>query len=516
MTLARIKVKNPVGINASVSPSDLPLEKWSSGINIRFKNGKVIKALGHEPIFPAPVPIYSMLPYLSQNTPFWFLGAAASIFRTEGKTAVNVSRLSGGPYNASKTNPWYGGSLSQVAVWNNGVDVPQIMYPNSSNFQDLPNWPALTRAKIVRPFKNYLIALNITKNSVNFPSLVKWSSPADPGEVPFTWDPADPKNDAGENPLADTQGAIIDGIKLRDSFIIYKEDSVYSMRYIGGLFVWQFQKLFDDVGMMAPNCAAEFDGKHFVIGQGDVYVHNGVQKSSVIDGQMREYLFTNMKADLIRRTFVIPDYNNTEMWICYCSTALPYGSDYCDRAVIYNWKEDTWTIRDLPKVFSGAVGIVDPKTSDAWNDDPATWEKDNTAWYEGSYDQLKTKILLSSINNSKIYLVGDTATFDGQPFNCMIERTGIYLGDDRMMKTVSALIPHMTGRAIAKIYIGHSTLQDGPYTWKGPFDFGLGVQYKLDCKSVGRYVGVRFEIESPGSWSMNGYTLEMAKPAGMR
>ncbi len=90
------------------------------------------------------------------------------------------------------------------------------------------------------------------------------------------------------------------------------------------------------------------------------------------------------------------------------------------------------------------------------------------------------------------------------------------MGDDRMMKTLSALIPHMTGRAIAKIYIGHSTLQDGPYTWKGPFDFGLGVQYKLDCKSVGRYVGVRFEIESPGTWAMNGYTLEMAKPAGMR
>ncbi len=24
------------------------------------------------------------------------------------------------------------------------------------------------------------------------------------------------------------------------------------MRYIGGLYVWQFQQLFDDVGMMAP------------------------------------------------------------------------------------------------------------------------------------------------------------------------------------------------------------------------------------------------------------------------
>ncbi len=155
-------------------------EKWSNGLNVRFKNGKVIKALGHEPIFPAPTPIFSLLPYLAQNTPFWFLGAAQSIYRTEGTTALNVSRLSGGVYHADKDHAWNGGSLSQVAVWNNGIDNPQIMYPNASNFQDLPNWPTLTQAKIIRPFKNYLIALNVTKNSVNFPSLVKWSSPADP------------------------------------------------------------------------------------------------------------------------------------------------------------------------------------------------------------------------------------------------------------------------------------------------------------------------------------------------
>ncbi len=145
-----------------------------------------------------------------------------------------------------------------------------------------------------------------------------------------------------------------------------------------------------------------------MIGQGDVYVHNGIQKSSVIDGQMREYLFTTMQAELIKRTFVVPDYNNTEMWICYCSTNLPSGADYCDRAVIYNWKENNWTIRDLPKVFSGGVGIVDPKISDAWDADSQSWEEDNTAWGEGSYNPSKTKILLSSIDNSKVYLVGDT------------------------------------------------------------------------------------------------------------
>lgn len=510
MSLARVEVKNPVGINTSVVSGDLPLAVWSDGNNVSFKNGQVTKALGYVPVIDYPEPVLGLLPYLQFSVPFWFLGTSDVIYRTEGGTPVPV----GGPYNADEDNPWNGGILHQVAIMNNGIDLPQAYRPSDGFFQNLPNWPSNSRCKIMRPFKNYLVALNISKSSVDFPTVVKWSSPADPGQVPFTWDETDPTNDAGETSLADTSGAIVDGAKLRDYFIIYKEDSVYLMRYIGGVFVFAFQQLFNDIGIMATNCVAEFDGSHFVVGIGDVYVHNGVQKRSVIDGVNRERLFKSIRSDKIDKTFVVPDYNRTEMWICYCS----YDSDsnYCDKAMIWNWVENTWTFRDLPEVFCSAVGILDPQIPDDWDSDATAWNSDLDPWGSATYNPAKTTILMSSPGREKLYSFGNASTFDGETFTSYLMRTGVYLDDNRMMKSLHAVIPHAYGNGEASVYIGTSKTQNGAIDWRGPYTFNLEDQYKVDVKKVGRYLSVRFEFPSTSNWTFNGYTVEVTPTAGMR
>lgn len=43
------------------------------------------------------------------------------------------------------------------------------------NLATLPGWGATDVAAVVRPYKNFLIALNITKGAVNYPHMVKWS-----------------------------------------------------------------------------------------------------------------------------------------------------------------------------------------------------------------------------------------------------------------------------------------------------------------------------------------------------
>lgn len=517
--LDRQEIKNPVGILTDPNPSDLPLEAWSEGRNIRFKDGKASKAQGHTRVFgemPVGNPQY-LMPFLSDSVPFWFVGYDDKVYRTEGNTWLDVSRATGGTYLADTTYRWNGGFLSGVAIMNNGRDVPQVASPSLGiNFQNLPNWPVGLQAKILRPFKNYLVALNVTKTSVNMPTVVKWSSPADPGEVPFTWDETDPRNDAGETALADTAGAIVDGKKLRDQFIIYKEDSVYTMRYTGGVYVFQFQQLFDDVGMLAPNCAAEFDGKHFVIGQGDVYVHNGVQKHSVIDGKMKNYLFDSIQAGGVESVFVIPDYSSTEMWVCFQATADAVSGVYSDRAMVWNWAENTWTIRDLPKIFHGTYGIVDPRTPDNWDADPDSWDTDTTVWGSSTYNPAKTKLLLLSRDDKKVFVVGETSLFDTAPFKCVLIRTDLYGGDDLHIKNINSITPHVRGTGSCKVFVGSSMIQDSPVRWQGPYEFSIGKDYKVDCRVSGRYVGVRFEFESVGSWELNGYTIETANMGGKR
>lgn len=519
LDLDRQEIKNPVGILTDPNPSDLPANSWSGGRNVRFKNGKASKAQGHEAVFgnlPDDKSPQYALPFLSDNTPYWFICSNESIFRTEGSVYLDVTRTSG-PYTADSSFKWNGGFLSGVAVLNNGKDKPQTISANSGlNFEDLDNWPDTLRAKVVRPYKNYLVALNITKSSVNMPTVVKWSSPADPGGVPFTWDETDPTNDAGENPLADTAGAIVDGKKLRDQFIIYKEDSVYTMRYVGGVYVFQFQQLFDDVGMLAPNCVAEFDGKHFVIGQGDVYVHNGVQKSSVIDGKMKNYLFNAIRNSETKATFVVPDYSSSEMWICFQSSGEASSSGFADRAAIWNWQENTWTLRDLPNISYATYGVVDPRAPDDWNSDPLAWDTDSSVWGSSTYNPAKNKLLLVSAVNKETYVVGEVSLFDGNPFKCTLVRTDLYGGDDLHIKNVHSITPHIRGDGNVSVFVGSSNIQDSPVRWQGPYHFAIGKDYKIDCRISGRYVGVRFEFESQGNWELNGYTIETTKSGGKR
>lgn len=518
MDLQRVEIRNITGIMTDPNPSDLPANKWSFGSNVKFRHGKAETVDGYSAVFePAPTTLLHIMPYLFDNTPYWFGASATNIYRTTGSGAwQDMSRIAF-PYSASRTNNWNGGFLAGVAILNNGTNAPQALLPNANNFIDLPNFPSATYlAKIIRPYKNYLIALNITKDSVQQNTTVKWSGPADPGEVPSTWDPTDPTNDAGEYPLADTPGALVDGKKLRDAFIIYKEDSVYSMRYIGGTFVWQFQQLFDDVGMLSPNCVAEFDGKHFVIGRGDVYVHNGVSKQSVIDGAVKDFLFNSVSDSNIASTFVIPDYNNTEMIIAFSQSTGAIASGYCDKAVVWNWSSNEWSIRDLPNIIYATQGVIDPQDPDNWDVDTLGWDTDTTSWGSQTYNPAKNKIVMLGGSPSKCYVLGDTTRLDGTVATTYIEKSDMYFDDDLQVKAFTSLTPHMFGEGIAKFWIGTNMVKDAPVEWNGPYLYRIGVDHHLTFRHFGRFVGVKFEMTSEKYWNLNGFTMEFTPMAGKR
>ena len=517
MALQRVEVKNPVGVNTSVNAADLPPNKWSDVLNVSFKSGKARKAPGYSQVFGAtPSDISHLVSNIDTGQLNWYEATNTKLYRTEGTVHTDLTRASG-VYTGTEENGWSGGVLNNVVFFNNSADAPQILRRSDSLFIDLPNWPASTTCNILRSYKNYLVALGVTKSGTEYQTMVKWSSPADPGEVPFTWNEADPTNDAGENSLAGSGDAIVDGMKLRDSFIIYKGGSVHSMNYVGGTYIFSFRQIFDDIGAISKNSMAEFDGKHFVVGRGDVYVHNGVQKESVIDGEMKEYLFSTIREDASERTFVVPDYQSTEMWICYCSSErndpLLKG---CDRALVWNWKEKTWSIREVPNIRYATFGIVDPKESDAWDDAIGAWDTDSVIWGERNYNPSKLKILMTSVENDKVYVVGNTSVYDGQLFKSILERTDISLDDDRGLKTITSLTPHVSGSGSMNLWVGSAYVQNGAISWKGPFAYTIGSQYKIDFRLVGRYLSLRFEVDSGANWALNGYTLEVAPQGGVR
>ena len=136
--------------------------------------------------------------------------------------------------------------LGGILVMANGYDQPQFWALTSgvpstgTKMADLTNWSAGAGTNhypvAVRAFRSFLVALNLSEAGTPFTRKVKWSTEAAIQTVPSSWDETSSTVDAGEYELADTQGKIVDGLPLGDAFMIYKEDSVYSMTYVGNPF----------------------------------------------------------------------------------------------------------------------------------------------------------------------------------------------------------------------------------------------------------------------------------------
>ena len=388
----------PQGMVKDVNPIGLPNEILTHTQNARFEDNAAKKILGHDIVFTNP----SVAPYFLINltgaSNFWFYAGTAKIFRTDGTNHTDVTRASGGDYSTNLTGVgnWVGTIFNGNPILNNGVDVPQLFDTSSSKFIDLSNWLSNSTCKSIRAYGNYLIALNMTESGTNFPSRVRWSDTST--SIPSTW-VASATNDAGANTIGDEGDFIVDGFQLNKSFIIYKERSTWLMNYIGGNLVFSFQKLFSDTGILSRNCAVEFNNKHFVVTEGDIIVHNGVTKKSIVTNIVRRELFNELDTTNFRNIFTLHNKQKSEIWTCYPTV----GSTFCNKALVWNYDINRFSFRDLPDVLHIATGIVNPgATTDVWSGQSQSWDNYSTSstWGQRLYNPSEVSILMAGTNDT--------------------------------------------------------------------------------------------------------------------
>jgi hypothetical protein len=219
--------------------------------------------------------------------------------------------------------------------------------------------------KAIRSFRSFLVALNVTKSSVKYPRLVKWSTEAATQTTPTSWDETSATVDAGEYELADSKGEILDGLQLEDNFMIYKEDSIYSMQYVGTPFIFAFRQISPTIGAIAKNCVAEYPGGHAIFGNGDFYINDGRTIKPILPPKLRSYVFSTIDGEAISRSFVVADYGRSEMLFCFSQDGGVTGQP--DRAIVWNWNQNTFTIRNLPGLgHIGYGNVIDPNSLTTW------------------------------------------------------------------------------------------------------------------------------------------------------
>ncbi len=416
-------------------------------------------------------------------------------------------------YNANTSSRrWTATNLNGLVVSTNGFDTPQ-MWPLSAGipstgtpFRELQNWPTGASCKSIRSFRTFLVGLNWSRDNQE-PRLVKWSTEASFGAAPSTWDETDATLDAGEYELSDTPGDIVDGLPLGDSFLIYKEDSIYIMNYVGTPYIFSFKLLSPTVGALSKEAIKEFDGGHFFIGNSDCYICNGQTVTPLLPNKVRRAMFEDLSGDNYEKCFVAADYVRNEMLACFPSS----GSDVVDKALIWNWKDNTFSFRDLPDTSYINNGIIDITAGATWNASTEDWDLGTGAWGERNYDNVKKNLVFCDVTNTKIFRDSFGNTKDGTNMTSFVERTGLDLNDPQSVKFVSAVYPQIevSGDNTVNVYIGKQISTEQGITWEGPVAFNPNTQSKVSCRVSGKYFGIKVESTTDIDWKLHGVAFEV-------
>jgi len=499
-----------VGLNKDITPTQLPANVWSSVSNIRCENGQIGTFAGYGDFETPSIVPYYLLPVADATDYYWIYAGLDKVYEWNGTAHVDITRASG-DYTGSATNRWNGCLINGIPILNNGVDHPQMWNPvaPATDLNIITGWDTDWTAKVIRSYKDYLFAFDVTKTATRYQYMVKWSA-AGSGGLPGDWDETSTTNDAGETTLGDTLGGLVDAKPLKDAFIIYKEDSVYGCQYTGGQNVHRFYRISGLIGALAQDCMVEFIGGHFVVGNGDVYIHDGQNGHSVIDKQNKDFLFESIDADNYLNTYVVLFEGKAEIWICYPNN----GATHPNKALIWNYIDKTWFYRDLPTgttfispgIITSGVGTWDTLPYASWEDWPGVWGS-------RSYSPV-VKSLVGVTTETKLYQFEDGNQFDEVNAYCMCERTSLDIGESSDFHTINAIYPDIEGGAV-DIYVGSQQRINDTVTWEGPYSFDPSTQRKIDCRVTGNLHSIRFESTANRSWSLSSYEVDFRK-AGKR
>lgn len=516
-----IPIKNlgKLGIIADLPKEELPLEAWTAGRNVRFLNDGVEKFKGHIEVYATPLwTPWWLLPVARASQYFWLYASDTKVGATDGSSHADITRAAG-DYTTDLNIGWTGTVIEGIPVINNGAEVPQMWNTPAlaTRLIALTAWPATYLARSMRALKRYLVALHITKGATVYPYMIKWSHQAPTGGVPTTWDETDETNDAGEWTLPAEGGFLVDSAPLRDDLCLYKEYQTWKMQYSAGVDIFRFTKLFDSFGMLSRKAAVEFfSGRQLVFTGEDVVLHDGQQANSVMDKRVKSHL-NEIDSSFYQRSYIAVNYTKSEAWVCFPQT----GQSSATIALVWNWKDNTWGVRDLPNAGFIASGVVSPlDAEETWGGAVGTWATDTSAWGDRTYDPTKRNLLMAASAATKLYQPDQTQQIDGSNMTSYIEREslGFPVKKDgppefNRVKQINSLWPKIKGTTggVVNVYLGTQTKIDGPVTYSAAKSYIIGTTQYLDFSEVqaARLHALKFESTSDVEWKLSGYDIDV-------
>jgi hypothetical protein len=533
MPLLPIRNLGAAGVITDVDPFNLPFNAFTRAKNVRFSDGNVERS----PVFrtaydytSSSTKVPSFVFGLSNPGTFDTVLIVNDDFSVEEFANGAVSSVHTDTQSASPA-PVTGTTLASVEYLNRPSRVPIARTPTASTFSNLANWDSTWRTRSLRSFGDFMLALGLTEGSTSYPNRVRFSDITLANNVPGSWDATDTTKSAGFNDLVQLRTPIVDGATLGSNFLIYSSDQVWNMEFVGGTFIFNFRKVFDDAGVINQNCILEVEGKHYVFDTDDIYVNDGITRQSICDNRVRDYIFNGIDMSLQEACFVMHVADLEEIYFCYHTgddLAVYDDVSGCNRAAVYNYRSDTWSFVDLPNVTSGSLANLDAVATYA----TTGLTYDSTG---GTYHAQESKFTRYPVMVSK----KDTAAgitsprllgldlVDSGSLNLpettevnkpvYLERTGIDLDQEAQLplssyKIIKRLYPQISTPSTDKFFdftFGAADLPPNVPLYDASVTFDSSTEYKVDTRISGRYLSYKVQTSEIKDFTLSGMDVEV-------
>lgn len=296
-----------------------------------------------------------------------FVGTATKLYRFTKSAMVDVTRASGGAYNALQ---WKFAPYGNWLVATDYTDVPQVIKDISSgtNFVPLGGSPP-TKAKYVLADHEHLILANFEMGGTAYPKGIIWSGRGNIENWPTAVGTPNLITGADYQNFPDMLGVITGMVKIGKKFAIFSEQSISTGWYMGGASTFGFdhntvtntgcfypQSLFgiDTVISGIPVSAAFFWSQESLW----MLTESGAKE---IGQNVKRTVFSNVNQSFAQRigTAHWPQYG-VVLW-AYPTTS---STGNLDKILIYNYREDRMTYADIScsSLFTAVTGGVDADT----------------------------------------------------------------------------------------------------------------------------------------------------------
>ena len=529
MALPKIRDLAKYGVVTDVDPFDLPLGAWSMAVNIRFEDGRVQSS-----------PVWRNIKTLSEDDPRFVYSTTRAASKTyvgyldgtikDWSPAVESDVSLSGYTPSSVEATWTSCLLAEVAYINREDRPPWGITPSSPDFTTLTDWDSDWTCKVLRAYNSALIALNVSKGAVDYPTMVKTSDiVTDPGVMPPSWDHSDPTTNATENNLTEMKGALLDALPFGNSMILYTSQEAWQMVADGSDNVYAYDRLQFDNGVINTNCVVAVDNKHYGFGPTDIWVHDGTQQVSIADGRVRKFVYASMNAKKSDQFFVSYNPNKREIGFHFISgdPYIKFSGTGCNRVAVFSLSNSTWTFDDAPLVFAAtnAQVTLDTQTwsnvTQDWNNVGGTWQDLEDGFkrvpiYVGEASALYG--FSSTMYAKDSYGVGSVLNSPADPNankGSLLLREGIDLdevdADLRDYKHFTGVYPQgrLDPSALPVTFtVGVSDYQDVAPMYGTPQTWNAREDYRLDFVDGGRFLALKVTYPDYKTMSLSGFDLE--------